>query len=477
MPSIPGLDNPITWVQVELRGGAGRQIRVAMIYGIALGILIVMSFRADPASTSWTLSAWVKGLLGLQAFTLIFGACSAIAKSIRRDLSTRMIESHRLAPISGTGAIFGYIIGGTFQVMCLVVMNLLLGAVVSSCAGQPVHVWLLSNVMLIWFAASLWGGAAYYAMITQRGFEIALIVVILGALSGGIAFAFVPAVVLLVGPAIGGAAFGLSGSGGSWYGIYPLCMAAQAALGVFFLIAAARRYRRDDAIAFGPWIGLGLVSGWVVLSIIGVAHWSTLQPTFLDATSVGAVEQSVGSTLAALVLSLVPISGTALEQERHDRRKRLNDPSLGRRVVSVSVVTLVCAAICLCLPLATMSVVPLTVARAIRILVLVMSQLLVWAHLLRFLYRRGMGSVLPLTVYICLTWLGPLLGELLHYALSDLGNWPGTIMVFSPVGTLLAILNNSSLNTTAALVVQVTLAAVMVSLTLLRGRLSSPRST
>ncbi len=474
MASMPVLDNPIAWVQVELRGGMGRLIRVAVVYGIALGILIAMSLRADPRSTQWSLSVWVKVILALQAAFLILLVCSTITKSVRRDLTTRMIESHRLAPISESRAVFGYIAGCAFQPICLAGVNVLLGAVVTLGAGERLHVWLLSNGILIWFAVSLWTGAVYYAMITQRGFEIALVLVVVGGLSGGITFAFVPAVILLIGPAVGGTMFGLPGSGGQWNSVYPVSMVAQAATAVLFYVAAARKYRRDNAIAFGPWIGLGLIAGWVVLSVLGVAHWPSLSPAFWGSTSIGAVEQSVASTLMAMILSLIPLSGTALLQEQYHRKKRLNDPSLGRKPVSVSLAALACAAVCLCLPLATMSVGPVTVARAVTVGVLVTSQLLVWAHLLRFLYRRATKPAPYMVVWICLTWLGPLFGELLRYALSGLQEWPGTIMVFSPIGTLLAILNNASLNTTAALVLQVALAVVMTVLTPLRGRLSSP---
>jgi hypothetical protein len=472
MAGLPLVDNPIAWAQVQLRGGLKRLIVAADVYGVVLGGTIFLSLRVDPKSATWALSMWTKGLLGIQAGILILLACSVIAKSVRKDMATRMIESHRLTPVSAAQAVSGYIAGAAFQPICIAIVNLLLGVFTAAGAGEPVGRWLLTNAILAWFAMCLWAGAAYVATVTQRGLEFGLVLIIVAGMGGGLTFAFVPAVVLLVTPIIGDSIFGSPAGGSGWSGIYPISIAAQAILAVLFHIAAARKYRRDDAVAFGPWLGLGLLAGWVTLSIVGVANWRELRPTFWDVTSIGAAEQVIASTLVALFVAMIPISGAACIRAKWERARSLNDSNAGRKPISPMVVALVCAAVCLLLPMMLVfcSGSKGPAMKGIRIGVMLGAQLLSLALLLSMTYRASVKPPQFVIAWIFLVWLIPLLAEFISQGLTGRSEWSHQIMVFSPIGTLTAILVDWPVGTTPPLVVQVLLAAVLAILFCVRGR-------
>lgn len=52
-------------------------------------------------------------LLGIQSVLLLIAGAGWVRRAVQRDFSSNMIDSHRLTPMTGWTAVFGYIIGRT----------------------------------------------------------------------------------------------------------------------------------------------------------------------------------------------------------------------------------------------------------------------------------------------------------------------------------------------------------------------------
>src|SRR5205085_10622400 len=89
---------------------------------------------------------------------------------------------------------------------------------------------------------------------------------------GGI-LALMPAMSVLLSPVIGTSIFDLRTRGGTLPVAYAIAFAAQAYVGSICYVAAARKYRRADAISIDTILGTLLVLGWVGLSFAGLREW------------------------------------------------------------------------------------------------------------------------------------------------------------------------------------------------------------
>jgi len=463
MAGMPIVDNALGWVQMRLRGGPIRIAGKAGAYAAIIGACILVSIRVDPKQTTWLLSVWTKGLLVLQAGILILLGCAAIRNVIRRDVSTRMLESHRVAPVSGAVAVVGYLLGATSEATALGLVYLVLGVLTSVGAGQLVGDWLLANAFLVWFAVFLWTATAFFAFVSKAGFGVLVIVAILSAMSGGIAFVLLPGLVLMVNPLVNYAVSNIIGGSIQWGGAYPIALLAQFLGGALFFIGATRKYRRDDLVAFGPWLGSALVAGWVTISIVGILNWTQLSLPFSGTVDVTVTQQLCASTLMSMLFALVPVSAAALAESRWHRRRLLNDPYLERRPISSAFVAFVCAGVCLLLPLRIMPGGPAMLEGAVRIAVMLIAFLLSVSCLLRICYRASSKAAFIVGLWICVTWLGPLFAEVVRFGASDLKEPPCDIAAYSPIVTLLAVLDDWAVNTTFPLAVQVALAGAMAA--------------
>lgn len=149
------LDNPIAWVHFRLRGGWKNVISTTSAFMVIIVGLIVLSLQSDPKRTGNVLYYWTQGLMGLQLAIVIMFATSAIRNSIRKDLATKMIESHRLMPVPATQAIPGLIVGSIVQMLCMSAMTFAIGSFTCMGASLPVNHWFLANMIVGIFGFSL----------------------------------------------------------------------------------------------------------------------------------------------------------------------------------------------------------------------------------------------------------------------------------------------------------------------------------
>src|SRR5688572_30325480 len=141
--------NAMLWGQFHLRGGWSRLVLFVGLYAAAAGGVVALSVVAGNA-----MPAAIKVLLvTIQGAILVLFAGARVATAIRQDLNTRMIDSHRMMPMSPAQAVVGYLVGAAAQPLALAAANLVLGVVVSAAVGTPAALWLTANAVLAGFAA------------------------------------------------------------------------------------------------------------------------------------------------------------------------------------------------------------------------------------------------------------------------------------------------------------------------------------
>src|SRR5206468_898587 len=143
------IGNPLGWVQSRLLGGWRRAVTVGVLYLlVAFGAMLIL-FRAVPWSSSAAagLSTFTRGVLVLlsvfQAILFVFVSTSTVSRAVQRDVTSGMIDSHRLTPMSGIAIILGYLTGPNLMLVPLTAANTLLALGLSLLGGHPPEVWLL----------------------------------------------------------------------------------------------------------------------------------------------------------------------------------------------------------------------------------------------------------------------------------------------------------------------------------------------
>jgi len=100
---------PIGWAQFRLLGGWKNLLTTALAAGLigAAAMFALVKGVRQPAPL--TFGYFINLFLGLQVLVLlIFGATRA-SGAVRGDMTSRMIESHRLMPAPPAGALLGYL--------------------------------------------------------------------------------------------------------------------------------------------------------------------------------------------------------------------------------------------------------------------------------------------------------------------------------------------------------------------------------
>src|SRR5215208_2516431 len=88
--------NALAWGQFHLRGGWPRLWAFAGFYLVGMGSLVgLQAVLGNSAAAAMKFT-----LTGIQAGVLVLFAAGRVANAVRQDLTSRMIESHRLMPLS-----------------------------------------------------------------------------------------------------------------------------------------------------------------------------------------------------------------------------------------------------------------------------------------------------------------------------------------------------------------------------------------
>lgn len=465
------LQNAIARAHHQLRGGRRNAITYSIGYAVIIGGLMVLAVRADIDDTQEILYGWTIALLALQIGILVLYGGSAVRAAIRRDITTGMIASHRLMPMSGTQAVAGYIIGSCPQPLAVAASNFLLGILIAGPAKISPGDWIAANVVLLVFAACSWVVVACASLVSPRSAGAALVALVMFTISGGVVATLIPAFTVVCSPIVGSTIFGIVMKGASWSPMLHMSITAQIVIASFFFIAATRKYQRDDVVAIPPLLGTLILAVYAGISVLGIRHWSALQPAMWNLAGDVTTPQVIGSIVAGFMLSFIPLISAAWLQEDYRRRRLLSDPALGRRPANSILLAFVAALMLTSIPAMVLPRPELTAFRLTATLVCAAATLIPVAYLLRLIYRTRAGISYLLALWIGLAWITPWViafGVLVASGIDDtmripLG-WARSEFVasFSPIGSLISIWTNSKAAPyLVGLFFQIALAALM----------------
>jgi hypothetical protein len=265
-------------------------------------------------------------------------------------------------------------------------------------------------------------------------------------MSRGLILLILPGLGVLTGPMIGKNVFGIIEGGGTWDWEYQVSATAQLCAAGLCFLAAVRKYRRDDQVAFTPLLGMVLLAGWVFLCVLGIKYWNIFQTRTFGRMPPELEIRVVGSIVSSLLLALVPVSSAAWLEREWERRHRLADVSLHKRAVSPLAVVLLAVLIILALPVVGQNLdrIDFRHAHLLETSLSAAFFLLSSLYLLRILYRVTTRVLIPMLALIVVTWAFPYLIDIARYAaVGDLNTEILTwISTCSPIGMLAAIWND-----------------------------------
>jgi len=263
-------------LQYNLLGGHHRMIGGTGIYALALlagayGCRRLLS--DDPLAD--VAGILLNVLAGIQIFIAVLVGCNAVHRASLRDFESKMIESHRLTPMTSGTVVLGYLFGTTLQIQAFFFVGLIIGMVLTTLAKIPINSWVLGNLLIFNGAVTLWSAVLLSGLrqakpISPAGFLIA------AAVLGNLGILLLPAAGLLLSayPVMFG--FGMA-TGGGWPVRSAILMitAVNVVMTVFWLSAAAAKYRRPDLPALNGVRGLILLAFWTVFGTIGLVIYSS----------------------------------------------------------------------------------------------------------------------------------------------------------------------------------------------------------
>jgi hypothetical protein len=471
-------DNAIAFAQFRLRGGWKNILWASALYGFAIAATMLFTIAATSLRIGATYAGWAGGLLGLQLGVLLIYAPGRIAGAIRTDLTSGLMDSHRLMPIGAPAAVWGYMIGSSSQALALAAANLILGAYAIAGSGVPLGAWAGSNAVAIWFCLCVWAITAMFAF-GPKGAGVLLWLPIASVwFSQGASLCILPGLAVVLSPLAGRSIFAWSVTAST--APYPLLVGAvaQGFLAVVCFMGACRKFRRPDAQALPAPMGLLLLAGWVVISSIGMWQWDQFEPQFLRYLGIGRGAQLVGTIIASMVLALYPIAAAVAADTDWRRRRAINDPSLRSRPMPVLAVVMLAGLIILSLTNVHRYTWPAVEWQSPLpwLAILVIGTLLCPCYLLRIAYRGGGRGGIILGTWLLLIWVAPLIVELIISVTAGATNsnqspteapvsmFPGRIACLSPPAAVYRILRDDPAPARIGVLLQVALAGMLMLL-------------
>jgi hypothetical protein len=483
---------PMWRVQYDLLGGNRRMFSVL---GICALLLIVgfLGYRRIFQSTPLpALAGYAINLLGgIQVFLLVMGGCNAVYRAMLRDYDTRMLESHRLTPMSNVAVVLGYFLGPNLQMLSLCGLVLIFGTVLCFVAGVSAEPWLMGNLIAFMGATTLWAVTIFVGLRVGKPLNPSGFLVVV-SIFGSLWLLLLPgAGLLLSGYATVLGATTMWGLVTPAPGLSALLCGLHVFLTTFWLLVAAHKYRRPDLPGLNGPRGLFFLAIWLVLATMGVALFHPIAKSLNFPTDSFVGVDVMWSVMlgTSVLVAVVPLNG-AVECRVLARRGSSMRGAMDRvpsfLVVFLAVLLIVAVAGGLGWSTWRKILDPLgadedptrlyATAWGLTALVSVAALLAARAVLLigHGLLRSPMWF---LSLYVTVFWAAPPLGDLiLSEALREYGRDASLTWAFgtSPAGTLGIVWNRAEAPLRTGLIIQCALA---VLLTVLVSRLARTRKS
>jgi hypothetical protein len=362
-------------------------------------------------------------LLLLQSLGLFVFSSARIAGCIRTDLTTNMMESHRLMPVPSWNVLLSYLFGTTTQILALLLLNATLLFITERIAMVPVSWFIFDSIVLAFLAATIWT----FSAMTSFMFRQAMPLIVLGMIVGTIAVSAVsqtdllPALSILIAPFLGDTIFNLATRSIMPREAYAVSLPAHFAFASLFFIGACRRYRGAYISTFNVGMGVLLVTLWGVLSVICVIASQYVRLGRFE--TVGVNSQVVAAVLLSSLLTLVPTHALAAWEYARGL-------SPARLLLAIA---------------GTIAAALLPMFVTLQPILWLMTATIMALHVisLHALYRftRGMTAVVTgilVVAYFAVVWIGPLALEMLRWVLTEVRVEDfSVISTFSPLGLLM----------------------------------------
>lgn len=302
---------PMWRVQYQLLGGGRRMLAVVMvctallIFG-TIAILRLLSKDPFPTVVGWILNF----IAGIQVLVVVLGGCNAVYRAMLRDYETKMIESHRLTPMSNIAVPLGYLFGSTLQVTTLFVLFTVFGAILSFLAGLPATDWVLGNLVLLIGGIALWAAVVFSGMRLEKPFNPAPLILVIASLS--VLISFVPGMALLFNVYTVYSAVQIITSTGNFAAPAAVIPAVVSLVfAVFWLSVSAVKYRRPDLPALNALRGLLLLAVVLLLGTAGIVAFDEITRTSMRSFYDSDLRRTqwIATMIGALILASVAVGG------------------------------------------------------------------------------------------------------------------------------------------------------------------------
>jgi len=311
MPDMIKSAIPMWRVQFHLLGGMRKMVFVltATVTIIVAGTIVVRRVAAGTPFT--TVAGWITVFLAwAQSAILVLAGSNMIYRAIVRDVDSRMIESHRLSPMTNLGVALGYLFGPTQQVLAVFLTAGLGGAIIGFIGQIPLGPWGIGHAVLLTSAITLWALVVFSGMKSGKPLNPGGLIIAVSSLS--LPLSFVPGAAILLN--IYSVMYGmylLMGKAAPHAVITAITFAVCAAMILYWLAVAAVKYRRPDLPALGSFRGLILLAILVVLGMIGLAAFEELRSRFVSVPTDDdfLTPQWIVSLVMAVCLAAIPIGG------------------------------------------------------------------------------------------------------------------------------------------------------------------------
>jgi hypothetical protein len=437
-----------------------------------------MIYRAMSPNLSAFSGSAVGILLMCEAVLLFFIASGQIKKALLRDFTTDMITSHRLSAMSGYTAVLGYVTGPIMQILSISAVIWVAMHVFLSLSGPSVGYGWVSTLaipsilyaIMLCAAATLWSLGVLIGLSTRGKAGVMGVVVFLAISNNTSMFKIVPGLYVLF-PLTEIVTNNIATAGSIAFDARALLASAliQTMLTLVFVIAAARKFHRDDVPAFTPTLAHVLLAICSLTSAVAFKYWRPSVASVIVSVefTVDPANQMLMTLASLALLCLLPVAVGASAEARWAKRAAADAQFAPRRptafYASAASATAVALGIMLVVTgktfqeqLTSTGGVFLTAGHVVKMALAFLLAMVTMSGLLRYCYGIGMGGMTVGSFAIALLWLAPLLAEVAWSVLMDVHSSFGYSVLFtiSPIGTWAAVLKNLDAPVTAGLGVQ-----------------------